>query len=193
MSEVTTSLTSMELKADREASAVAEEVLSSICILFIIKLEKNYLFKKKGYWYGPKIIQHGEYNIGTVMIVFIIILVSVFNFGQASPHLQALAQARSAASFVWNMIDEPSTINNNFDKGIKKSDLIGETVASVGSSGSATSALDNESETIVQEALDRASQDRTTIVIGHRLSTIQNANKIIAMQKGEIIEEGNHE
>ncbi|CAF4212274.1 unnamed protein product, partial [Adineta steineri] len=56
-----------------------------------------------------------------------------------------------------------------------------------------TSALDNESKTIVQDALDCASQDRTTIVIAHRLSTIRNADKIIVMQKGEIIEEGNHE
>ncbi|CAF0903516.1 unnamed protein product [Adineta steineri] len=301
-----------------------------------------------GYWYGSKLIEHGEYDIGKVMIIFMTILVSVIDLGQASPHLQAVAQARTAASFVWNIIDEPSTIDSNLDEGIKKSDLIGnikfsnvtfsypsrsdikilknisfnvkqgETIALVGSSGSgkstciqllqrfydlnsgsiliddneinkynlkwlrqnlgvvsqepilfqttirenilfgfdkatdeeiyqaakmanvhefimnlpqqyntligergatlsggqkqriaiaraligdpkillldeATSALDNESETIVQDALDRASQGRTTIVIAHRLSTIRNADKIIVMQKGEIIEEGNHE
>ncbi|CAF1001736.1 unnamed protein product [Adineta steineri] len=302
-----------------------------------------------GYWYGSKLIEHGEYDIGKVMVIFMTILVSVIDLGQASPHLQAVAQARTAASFVWNIIDEPSTIDSNLDEGIKKSDLIGnikfsnvtfsypsrsdieilknisfnvkqgETIALVGSSGSgkstciqllqrfydlnsgsisiddneinkynlkwlrqnlgvvsqepilfqttirenillgfdkatdeeiyqaakmanvhefimnlpqqyntligergatlsggqkqriaiaraligdpkillldegATSALDNESETIVQDALDRASQGRTTIVIAHRLSTIRNADKIIVMQKGEIIEEGNHE
>ena len=52
------------------------------------------------------------------------------------------------------------------------------------------SALDTESERIVQEALDRASQGRTTIVIAHRLSTIRNADKICVINKGTIIEEG---
>ncbi|CAF1177634.1 unnamed protein product, partial [Rotaria sordida] len=57
----------------------------------------------------------------------------------------------------------------------------------------ATSALDSESEKIVQEALDRAAQSRTTLVIAHRLSTIRYADKIIVMQQGEIVEEGDHE
>eukprot|EP00081_Caenorhabditis_elegans_P026322 NP_509812.2 P-GlycoProtein related [Caenorhabditis elegans] len=57
----------------------------------------------------------------------------------------------------------------------------------------ATSALDNESEQVVQKALENASQGRTTIVVAHRLSTIRNASKIIVMQKGEIVEVGNHD
>ncbi len=52
------------------------------------------------------------------------------------------------------------------------------------------SALDTESERVVQEALDRASEGRTTIVIAHRLSTIVNASKIIVINKGSVIEEG---
>lgn len=56
----------------------------------------------------------------------------------------------------------------------------------------ATSALDTKSEGIVQEALDRASQGRTTIVIAHRLSTIKNAHSIVVMSEGEIIEQGSH-
>ncbi|CAF3730281.1 unnamed protein product [Rotaria sordida] len=55
-----------------------------------------------------------------------------------------------------------------------------------------TSALDRESESIVQDALNRASKGRTTIVITHRLSTIVNASKIIVHDKGSIIEEENH-
>lgn len=56
----------------------------------------------------------------------------------------------------------------------------------------ATSALDTKSEGLVQEALDRASKNRTTIVIAHRLSTIRHADKIVVMSKGEIIETGAH-
>ncbi|CAF5024863.1 unnamed protein product, partial [Rotaria sp. Silwood1] len=57
----------------------------------------------------------------------------------------------------------------------------------------ATSALDYESEKIVQKALDRVAQGRTTLIIAHRLSTIRNADKIIVMQQGEIVEEGDHD
>lgn len=57
----------------------------------------------------------------------------------------------------------------------------------------ATSALDTESEKLVQEALTNLMKNRTSIVIAHRLSTIMNADEIIVMQKGEIIERGNHQ
>ncbi len=57
----------------------------------------------------------------------------------------------------------------------------------------ATSALDTESEKFVQVALENMMQNRTSIVIAHRLSTIQKADKIVVMQKGEIVEEGTHE
>lgn len=57
----------------------------------------------------------------------------------------------------------------------------------------ATSALDTESEKFVQVALENMMQNRTSIVIAHRLSTIQKADKIVVMQKGLIVEQGNHE
>ncbi len=56
----------------------------------------------------------------------------------------------------------------------------------------ATSSLDNESEALVQEALDRLMRDRTTIVIAHRLTTIENADKIVVVERGRLIEEGTH-
>jgi ATP-binding cassette subfamily B (MDR/TAP) protein 1 len=57
----------------------------------------------------------------------------------------------------------------------------------------ATSAIDVRTERIVQQALDRVSKNRTTIVIAHRLSTIKRADKIIVMRQGELIEQGTHE
>ena len=57
----------------------------------------------------------------------------------------------------------------------------------------ATSALDLESEKLVQEALDRVMDSRTCIVIAHRLSTIRKADLILVLDKGTIVERGNHE
>ena len=57
----------------------------------------------------------------------------------------------------------------------------------------ATASLDTESEKIVQEALDRLMSSRTTIAIAHRLSTIRNADEIIVMDEGKIVERGRHE
>jgi ABC-type multidrug transport system fused ATPase/permease subunit len=57
----------------------------------------------------------------------------------------------------------------------------------------ATSALDSESERLVQDALDKLMEGRTSFVIAHRLSTIRNANKILVIQNGSIVEQGTHE
>ena len=56
----------------------------------------------------------------------------------------------------------------------------------------ATSALDAESERMVQAALETAMKDRTTLVIAHRLSTVQRADRIVVMEAGEIVETGTH-
>lgn len=57
----------------------------------------------------------------------------------------------------------------------------------------ATSALDNESEVLVQEAIETLMKERTTFVIAHRLSTIRNADKILVMDKGRIVQTGKHD
>jgi ATP-binding cassette subfamily B protein len=57
----------------------------------------------------------------------------------------------------------------------------------------ATSAVDNETEAAIQRSLERLSHDRTTIAIAHRLSTIRNADRILVLERGRIVEEGTHE
>ncbi|MEO0439950.1 MAG: ATP-binding cassette domain-containing protein, partial [Pseudomonadota bacterium] len=57
----------------------------------------------------------------------------------------------------------------------------------------ATSALDAESEKLVQDALDKLMENRTTIVIAHRLATIRSADRIIVMDEGKIVEQGDHD
>jgi ATP-binding cassette subfamily B protein len=57
----------------------------------------------------------------------------------------------------------------------------------------ATSALDSESEGRVQVALERLQKNRTTLVIAHRLATVQNADRILVLDQGQIVSEGTHE
>ncbi len=57
----------------------------------------------------------------------------------------------------------------------------------------ATASLDTESERAVQEALERLMSSRTTIAIAHRLSTIKNADEIVVMNEGKIVERGRHD
>lgn len=56
----------------------------------------------------------------------------------------------------------------------------------------ATSALDTESERLVQDALQRLMQGRTTLVIAHRLSTIEHADRVVVMERGQVVEQGTH-
>jgi ABC-type multidrug transport system fused ATPase/permease subunit len=56
----------------------------------------------------------------------------------------------------------------------------------------ATSALDSQSEKAVQEALETLMANRTSLVIAHRLSTVMHADKIIVMDRGKVVEMGNH-
>jgi subfamily B ATP-binding cassette protein MsbA len=56
----------------------------------------------------------------------------------------------------------------------------------------ATAALDNESERLVQDALQHLMPDRTTLVIAHRLSTIEHADQVLVLDEGRLVEQGTH-
>ena len=57
----------------------------------------------------------------------------------------------------------------------------------------ATANIDTETEQLIQKALSVVKQNRTTFIIAHRLSTIKDADQILVLEKGEIVERGNHE
>jgi ATP-binding cassette subfamily B multidrug efflux pump len=57
----------------------------------------------------------------------------------------------------------------------------------------ATSSIDSATEMLLQETLERIRRTRTSVVIAHRLSTIRNADRIIVMHRGRIVEDGDHE
>ena len=57
----------------------------------------------------------------------------------------------------------------------------------------ATASVDNETEALIQKSLSKITQERTTIVTAHRLSTIKNADNIIVIDKGKLVESGKHE
>ena len=57
----------------------------------------------------------------------------------------------------------------------------------------ATSSVDTRTEELVQQAMDKLTEGRTSFIIAHRLSTIKNADKILVMKEGNVVEQGTHE
>ncbi len=114
--------------------------------------------------------------------------------------IQEAAQKANALSFIEGFPDGLQTIVG--DRGIKLSGGQRQRIAiarailkdpAILILDEATSALDSESEKSVQEALDRLMQDRTTLIIAHRLATIRNVDKIYVLQNGQVTESGTHE
>lgn len=121
-------------------------------------------------------------------------------FDATQEELEAAARNANAYQFIMNTPDQWNTVLGERGIGLSGGQKQRISIARVFLKNprllildEATSALDSESEGLVQSALDHLMQNRTSIVIAHRLSTIVNVDRIIVMDKGEIVEVGNHE
>ena len=119
--------------------------------------------------------------------------------GATTEQVKAAAQAAAAEEFIVRMTEGYNTIVG--ENGVRLSGGQRQRIslaramlrnAPILLLDEATSALDNESERLVQQTLARLEKDRTTLVIAHRLSTVQNADQIIVMSKGRVVEQGSH-
>ena len=120
--------------------------------------------------------------------------------GASDPEVQEAAKAAFAHDFISDMPEGYET--NIGDRGVRLSGGQRQRIciarallknAPILILDEATSALDTESEQMVQGALNNLMQNRTTFVIAHRLSTVLNADRILVVDKGEIVEQGSHE
>jgi subfamily B ATP-binding cassette protein MsbA len=120
--------------------------------------------------------------------------------GASEPEVEAAARAAYAHDFISEMPEGYET--NIGDRGVRLSGGQRQRIciarallknAPILILDEATSALDTESEQMVQGALNNLMQNRTTFVIAHRLSTVLNADRILVVDKGEIVEQGTHE
>lgn len=120
--------------------------------------------------------------------------------GATGDEIEAVARAAHAHEFIMDFPDGYETIVG--DRGVKLSGGQRQRVAiarallknpAILILDEATSSLDSESERLVQDALETLMLGRTTFVIAHRLSTVRRADRIIALDKGRIVEEGTHD
>lgn len=119
---------------------------------------------------------------------------------EATPHeVRAAAEAANAHAFIREFENGYDTVVG--ERGVKLSGGQRQRIAIARAIlknprililDEATSALDNESEALVQAALERLMVGRTTFVIAHRLSTVRNADRILVLDQGQVVQDGTH-
>ncbi len=119
--------------------------------------------------------------------------------GATQAEIEEAARQAQAHDFIMELpagyATEVAEMGNNFSGGQRQRLSIARAIlrnAPILLLDEATSALDNESEKLVQRALDTLMQGRTTIVVAHRLSTIIDAHTIVVIDRGRVVEQGNH-
>lgn len=120
--------------------------------------------------------------------------------GASPEEIEAAAVAANAHAFIQELPDGYDTVvgerGTKLSGGQKQRIAIARAVlrdARILLLDEATSSLDSTSEAMVQEALERLMQNRTTFIIAHRLSTVQHADRILVIQDGEVVQEGRHD
>lgn len=125
-------------------------------------------------------------------------------YGASSPVAREKIEEAAKAAYAWEFIDQlPEGLDAQIgDRGVRLSGGQRQRLAIARALiknapllilDEATAALDTESERQVQAALERLRQGRTTLVIAHRLSTVRNADRIVVLERGRIVEQGRHE
>jgi subfamily B ATP-binding cassette protein MsbA len=127
-------------------------------------------------------------------------LMGISDAGISQEEIEAAAKDAAAHEFIINMPEGYQTMlgenGTKLSGGQKQRISIARAIlrdAPILLLDEATSALDNESEQLVQEAFQRLEKGRTTLVIAHRLSTVKDADQILVMNQGQIIEQGTHD
>ncbi len=186
------------------ASGAGKTTISSLLLRFYEPLSGNILFdNKKASDYSLTAIRNEMTIVPQDVILFNGTIKENILYGDVDADESAIIEAAEKANahnFIMSFPDGYDTIVG--DRGIKLSGGQRQRIAiarailknpTILVLDEATSSLDSESERLVQDALDKLMENRTSFVIAHRLSTIKNCDKIFVFEKGELVEQGTHE
>ncbi|RLM78648.1 hypothetical protein C2845_PM12G05290 [Panicum miliaceum] len=156
------------------------------------------------FWYGGRLMAEHHITAKALFQTFMILVSTGRVIADAGSMTTDLAKGADAVASVFAVLDRETEIDPDNPEGYKPEKLKGGQKQRIAIARAilknpaillldeATSALDSQSEKVVQEALDRVMVGRTSIVVAHRLSTIQNCDQITVLEKGIVVEKGTH-